>query len=351
VLVASPELPLIDTETRWPSAEVVSLLANVCIRQLHRTKTSDTPAAKELIDLLLTLQQLSMDWYLHQVAASGERLADCASALGRLRGVASSALLLESVCEEVVLRCGFHRAAFSKVEGRGWRPVLIHDRSGPSETSWFTKWGSRPVPFMDTTPEAAVLSTRQASLVDDTSNAPVYRPFIVQAGQSSSYVSAPLVCGTEVFGLLHSDHYPLPRRADAADRDVLWTFADSVGRIYERALLQERCLTYRDDVRDLLAGFVDRIDEICEVTTQPRWGPDARGPENAATSEAHERRIELSRRELEVLELMADGATNREIAEMLVIAEDTVKTHVQRILRKYGATNRTQLIALALRDS
>jgi DNA-binding CsgD family transcriptional regulator len=204
---------------------------------------------------------------------------------------------------------------------------------------------------MDTTPEAAVLSTRRASLVDDTSNAPVYRPFIVQAGQSTSYVSAPLLCGNEVFGLLHSDHYPLPRQADAADRDVLWTFADSVGRMYERALLQERCLSYRDDVRDLFAGFVDRIDEICEVTTQPRWGTEARGRVTGSIPESEDRRIELSRRELEVLELMAEGATNREIAEMLVIAEDTVKTHVQRILRKYGATNRTQLIALALRDS
>lgn len=111
-------------------------------------ETGDTPAAKELIEVLLTLQQLSMDWYLHEIGASGERLADCASALARLRGVASSASLLENVCEEVLLRCGFHRAAFSKVEGRGWKPVLIHDRSGPSETSWFTQWGSRPVPFI-----------------------------------------------------------------------------------------------------------------------------------------------------------------------------------------------------------
>ncbi|CAN5320197.1 hypothetical protein BH09ACT8_BH09ACT8_52890 [soil metagenome] len=154
-----------------------------------------------------------------------------------------------------------------------------------------------------------------------------------------------------MFGLLHSDHYPLPRRADAADHDVLWTFADSVGRIYERALLQERCLDYRDDVRDLLAGFVDRIDEICEATPQTSWGPGAPVHQTTGTTHVEERRIELSRRELEVLELMADGATNREIAEMLVIAEDTVKTHVQRILRKYGATSRTQLIALALRDS
>ncbi|MDQ6806171.1 MAG: response regulator transcription factor [Actinomycetota bacterium] len=50
----------------------------------------------------------------------------------------------------------------------------------------------------------------------------------------------------------------------------------------------------------------------------------------------------LSRRELEVLVMIVDGATNSEIAARLVIATSTVQSHVKRILQKLGAKNRTE---------
>ena len=49
----------------------------------------------------------------------------------------------------------------------------------------------------------------------------------------------------------------------------------------------------------------------------------------------------LSPRELEILRLMANGATNREIAAQLVLAEGTVKNHVTNILTKLGVADRT----------
>jgi LuxR family transcriptional regulator, maltose regulon positive regulatory protein len=55
----------------------------------------------------------------------------------------------------------------------------------------------------------------------------------------------------------------------------------------------------------------------------------------------------LTRRELEVLGLLAAGRTNREIAEELVLALDTVKKHVSHVLDKLGAANRTQAAARA----
>ncbi len=51
---------------------------------------------------------------------------------------------------------------------------------------------------------------------------------------------------------------------------------------------------------------------------------------------------DLSRRELQVLEMVATGANNAEIAERFVISLNTVKSHVSRILRKLKATNRTE---------
>ena len=57
----------------------------------------------------------------------------------------------------------------------------------------------------------------------------------------------------------------------------------------------------------------------------------------------------LSRRETEVLALLADGLTNRQIAERLVVSEHTVHRHVTNILRKLGVRSRTAAAAYAVR--
>ena len=55
----------------------------------------------------------------------------------------------------------------------------------------------------------------------------------------------------------------------------------------------------------------------------------------------------LSPRELDVLRLMAEGRTNQEIADALVVSLNTVKTHVKNIHSRLEATNRTQAVARA----
>ena len=55
----------------------------------------------------------------------------------------------------------------------------------------------------------------------------------------------------------------------------------------------------------------------------------------------------LTPRELEVLERLAQGLQNKEIANALVISERTVKFHVSSIMGKLGASNRTEAVALA----
>ena len=57
----------------------------------------------------------------------------------------------------------------------------------------------------------------------------------------------------------------------------------------------------------------------------------------------------LTDREVEVLRHLVDGHRNRDIAEKLFIAEETVKAHMKHILDKLGANDRTQALAIALR--
>ncbi len=57
----------------------------------------------------------------------------------------------------------------------------------------------------------------------------------------------------------------------------------------------------------------------------------------------------LTKREIQVLKLMASTATNHQIAERLVVGEETVRTHVKNILKKLGTPTRTQAVIEAVR--
>jgi two-component system, NarL family, response regulator DegU len=72
--------------------------------------------------------------------------------------------------------------------------------------------------------------------------------------------------------------------------------------------------------------------------------------EELSQAKERDRRAEtLTAREVEVLQLLAFGHTNRDIAEKLFISPDTVKTHLEHIFEKLGASDRTAAVAEALR--
>ena len=72
----------------------------------------------------------------------------------------------------------------------------------------------------------------------------------------------------------------------------------------------------------------------------PIAGPFARDETRLA-------QLGITRRELDILEAMAAGLSNREIAERLFVSENTVKTHASRLFDKLGARRRTQAVQSA----
>jgi DNA-binding NarL/FixJ family response regulator len=72
-------------------------------------------------------------------------------------------------------------------------------------------------------------------------------------------------------------------------------------------------------------------------------------PREIAGRIGHRIQSDMSARELEVLHLIAQGRSNKEIAAQLGIVEGTVKAHVTNIFGKLGATDRTQAITIAVK--
>jgi DNA-binding NarL/FixJ family response regulator len=62
-------------------------------------------------------------------------------------------------------------------------------------------------------------------------------------------------------------------------------------------------------------------------------------------------RSNLTLREIQILELLSEGKSNKEIAALLSISDETVKTHLKRLYDKLGAADRAQAVAIALRQN
>jgi DNA-binding NarL/FixJ family response regulator len=89
----------------------------------------------------------------------------------------------------------------------------------------------------------------------------------------------------------------------------------------------------------------DLVDAIRQVHAGKKRIP----PEIAAQLAQHLGDEFLSGREIEVLQQVARGNRNREIAEHLFISEETVKVHIKHIMEKLGASDRTEAVAIAVR--
>ena len=103
---------------------------------------------------------------------------------------------------------------------------------------------------------------------------------------------------------------------------------------------------YKDVDPDALAGAIRSV-HAGHILLQPEVADALLSQEEANSGQG--RGGSLTEREREVLGLIADGRSNREIARALVLSEKTVKTHVSNILMKLDLADRTQAALWAVR--
>ena len=89
--------------------------------------------------------------------------------------------------------------------------------------------------------------------------------------------------------------------------------------------------------------------EVLEAIRKVHAGKKAIPPEIAMQLANHMSDETLTAREIEILQQVAEGNRNRDIADRLFISEGTVKVHLQHIMDKLGASDRTQAITIAVR--
>lgn len=142
------------------------------------------------------------------------------------------------------------------------------------------------------------------------------------------------------------------RRIDELDEALVGGFAIALGAVLGHAVQRARLGEIADELRHLTAFTQALMHETCST---PMGLPRRRAggmsfPLVDAVSAPQPVPLEhlLTAQELRVAHLLAEGRSNREIADELVVSVETVKSHVARVLRKLDVSNRAQAVARIL---
>jgi DNA-binding CsgD family transcriptional regulator/GAF domain-containing protein len=331
-----------------PLARAGSLLERLtwgALRQLEQLDDGDE-RAEALTALALRASDLERDVRRQASVLRTQRHADVEECLGRLRRLHSSQLI-DRLCEEVVRSCGFTRSMLSRIEGNAWRPWMVHFEGDPESGREFLAWiRDRNITLEEPTLESSLVAEPRPEIILDAAADPRSFKPLVAAGHVTSYVVAPIVPAGRVVGLLHADHGATGRDVDLVDRDVLWTFAEGFGRLYERAVLLERIRAQHRSVRELFEmaeGTMESLTEA-EIELVPRDEDEATPPEGMPFAEVLPVPASidelLTAKEQEVLALMVRGFSNAAIAEHLVIKVGTAKWSGSEVRARMGVRRR-----------
>lgn len=344
-------IPVLDDERNFTTVEAALDTAREQLSGLAGSHHGAGlgPAMARYVALLTDLADLRVQLGQVRAAQRNERYSATRNALSRLHGVDSVEQMLERAPAELA-RCGFDRVIVSRVEDSTWWVENVHVRADPKWANEIAEAGrANPAHIDHLLVESEIMRRRAPVLVRDVQHDPRINAAIGAASLSRSYVAAPIMPDGRVIGMLHADCYLSRRHVDEEDLAVLWMFAEGFGYAFQRTALSERLRGARDEIQRMARDIATSADDLCSARTtlgRPRGHAADHATPPVAASLAANSSIEmlLSRREIEVVSLMAEGMSNGAIATHLVISEGTVKTHVKHILRKLKASNRAEAV-------
>jgi DNA-binding CsgD family transcriptional regulator len=303
-------------------------------------------------------QEASRERLRHRYDTRFEALADVHRAIDELRTITSPATMLSRAPAALCGASTFQRALLSTAADGRLVAQAAHftgDRAGAGVA--VTRLREDPVRLEHPLIETELLRRRRATIVDDAQVHPRVDRRLVELMNWSSYAAAPLVVGSQVVGMVHADR-GAGQKLDVLDRDVLWEFTSLLAQAYESASLRRTLRHEREQMREFLDWLGARSSELTDAPIrlatmqrppQPPQSPPDRGPAVRGRDDRVVFEGLLTRRELDVLRLLADGKSNKGIAEVLVISDGTVKFHVNSILRKLRVANRAEAVSRYLR--
>lgn len=274
------------------------------------------------------------------------------ASIARVRRKSSRERLLEAGAAELVESCNFDRVVISGAVGTQLVPLAWHAAYDAADLhERLEGWRDAPPVVTHDFHEGEILRRRRAVLAEHAQTDPhTYKPIMV-ALDIQAYVAAPITVAGHAVAVIHADRPS--GTLGARDRAALALFAEVLGLTLERNELSDRIRSYSSAMRDWFEAGRGSLGELVEDTIDlariahvvDGAAGDSRIARMSELAPARPASTPLTPREVQVLEMIASGATNVAIGEALFISEETVKSHVQHILRKLGASNRAEAAA------
>ncbi|MFD6222292.1 helix-turn-helix transcriptional regulator [Nocardia asteroides] len=307
------------------------LVTNHALRDTEADGSSPARLA-ELIGLLHRIRTAESMQARIQLANRTQRLSKVHATLSELSLATTVDSLLAQI-PEATCRLGFDRALVSTVDG-AWRLHTMHVVRDPRWAADIVAVGRENPPILDheLVENDAVVDARAVLVHEVQDNPRVNRP-LAAITKSSSYGIAPLLVDGEVVGLVHGDCYHQQRTLDDVDQLLLSAFAQGVSQQLARVSMLEGMSAVRAQLERL-----------------GRWSTPGHVVTRSIAVSRGDDEV-LTRREAQIVRLLAEGDSNARIARKLTISEGTVKTHITRVLRKLGAANRAEAVSIWLRNS
>lgn len=310
-----------------------------------------------VVDLLLDVRDVSRRLDEAGEAARRVVFSRVREAMGLLRGVTTVEQMLDRA-PVAAARVGFDRTFISSIEDSCFLPRTCYMNGDKEWEDAVVRAGRETPRRLDRTLlETEMVRRRQPIRVLDAQNDPRVHREIAEVSMSRSYVAVPVIVQDKVVGFIHADHFDRRRLVGPMDADALWMFSEAFGFAFERIAYGERIVELRSSFFRSVAAAEREFAAVCDgdLDFRPAVAAATEGPSRDDAPRAPtplpsapgRSALEgvLTKRELEVLRLMAGGATNDGIASRLVISHGTAKTHVKHILRKLQAANRAEAVS------